>query len=149
MRPTAFISGPIQGMETQQAYRESIRDACVAQGFDTIDPWQREKKIYRRLEYGWWNNVNAADFIKRDLEDIERSDLLIAYFPRLSAGTCMELFHAKLKGKTTISVCEIADPSPWIVFHSNIVLKGLGGLKETLAKISLVASDFRKGKYRI
>jgi len=43
--------------------------------------------------------VPAADFIKRDLEDIEKCDVLIAYMPKLSAGTCMELFYAKMRGR--------------------------------------------------
>jgi len=42
-----------------------------------------------------------ADFIKRDLEDIEKCDVLIAYVPKLSAGTCVELFYAKMKRKKT------------------------------------------------
>ncbi len=46
--------------------------------------------------------VPAADFIKRDLEDIEKCDILIAYLPRLSAGTCMEFFYAKLERKKNL-----------------------------------------------
>jgi len=130
-----FVSGPIQGMETKQSYRDVIRETCVRCGLEVIDPWEREKIIYRGTEPRWWNRVPAADFIRRDLEDIEKCDVLIAYFPRLSAGTCMELFYAKLKGKKTICVCQIENPSPWIIVHSNVVLKEIGGLEAALRQI--------------
>lgn len=130
-----FISGPIQGMETEQYYREAIRQICLRTGFDVVDPWEREKILYRGTEKGWWDKVPAADFVRRDLEDIEKCDVLIAYFPQLSAGTCMELFYAKLKGKKTICICQIENPSPWIIVHSDITLENIGELEEALGKI--------------
>lgn len=77
----------------------------------------------------------AADFIKRDLEDIEKCDILIAYMPKLSAGTCMELFYAKMRGKKTICICKIKNPSPWITIHSDIILKRIKELEPTLKAI--------------
>jgi hypothetical protein len=38
-----FISGPIQGMETQQGYRDIIADTCRKLGYEVIDPWLRKK----------------------------------------------------------------------------------------------------------
>ncbi|MEM3730530.1 MAG: hypothetical protein QXG27_07210 [Candidatus Bathyarchaeia archaeon] len=60
---------------------------------------------------------------------------MVAYFPKLSAGTCMELFYAKLKGKKTISICKIRNPSPWIIVHSNIILKNFKELENALKKM--------------
>lgn len=74
----------------------------------------------------------TADFVKRDLEDIEKSDILIAYLPKLSAGTCMELFYAKLKGKKTICITKMKHPSPWITYHSDTILNEIKELKNTL-----------------
>lgn len=132
MRRRAFISGPIQGMETEQEYRDAIRDICIHCGYEPVDPWEREKILCKETREGWWNKVTAADFVKRDLEDIEKSDVLIAYFPKLSAGTCMELFYAKLRGKKTISICQIANPSPWIIVHSDKVLTKIEELEDAL-----------------
>ena len=70
--------------------------------------------------------------LKRDLEDIERCDVLVAYLPRLSAGTCMEFFCAKLKEKRTICVCPIENPSPWIVVHSDVIVKKFEELERVL-----------------
>ena len=78
--------------------------------------------------------VPAAEFIRRDLEDIEKCDVLVAYLPRLSAGTCVELFYAKIKGKKTISICQLKNPSPWIVAHSDIIIKRIKELEEALKK---------------
>jgi len=127
----AFISGPIQGMEEKQSYRNLIREICVRCGYEPIAPWEREKIIYKGTEPGWWSRVPVADFIRRDLEDIDRCDVLIAYLPRLSAGTCMELFYAKLKKKKTICICQIENASPWIIVHSDIILKRIEELEDT------------------
>jgi len=121
-------------MEDNQSYRKVIRDICLRCGFEPVDPWLREKVFYRVSETGWWTNVPSSDFIKRDLEDIERCDILVAYLPRLSAGTCMELFYAKLKGKRTITICELENPSPWIIAHSDVVLRRIEELEEQLRK---------------
>lgn len=136
MRKKAFVSGPIQDMETEQSYRNAIRKICVRCGYEVVDPWEREKIMYRGTETVWWSKVPAADFIRRDLEDIESCNTLVAYFPRLSAGTCMELFYAKLKGKKTICVCEIENPSPWITAHSDIIIKKIDDLEDALKQES-------------
>jgi len=132
LKRKVFISGPIQGMETEQSYREVIREICVRCGYEPVDPWQREKIVYKGTELGWWRKVPATGFIRRDLEDIEKCDVLIAYLPRLSAGTCMELFYAKLKGKKTICVCSLENPSPWITIHSDTILKDIDELEAAL-----------------
>ena len=135
MKEKVFVSGPIQGKETEQEYRSAIREICVRCGFDVVDPLEREKVLYNGVEHGWWNRVPAADFVRRDLEDIEKCDALIAYFPRLSAGACMELFYATLMGKKTICVCGLENPSPWIVMHSNMILKGINQLEDALKQV--------------
>lgn len=132
MRRRVFISGPIQDMETDQSYRKVIRDICVRCGYEVIDPWEREKIMYNGSELDWWNRVPPKDFIKRDLNDIEECSVLVAFMPKLSAGTCMELFYAKLKGKKTVCVCQIKNPSPWIIAHSDIILKKIGQLENAL-----------------
>ena len=132
LKKKIFISGPIQGMETEQSYRDVIREICTRLGYEPVDPWQREKIIYKGKEHGWWLRVPAADFIRRDLEDIEKCDVLVAYLPKLSAGTCMELFYAKLKSKKTVCICQIENPSPWIIVHSDVVLERIEDLENVL-----------------
>lgn len=134
MKRRVFVSGPIQGVETEQQYRDIIGEICAKCGLEVVDPWKREKILYNGIEQGWWNKVPVADFVRRDLEDIEKCDILIAYLPKLSAGTCMELFYAKLKGKKTICINQIENTSPWITAHSDIMLKSLEELQGTLER---------------
>jgi len=129
-----FISGPIQGMEAEQSYRDVIREICIRHGHEPVDPWLREKIIYRGSELNWWIRVPAADFVRRDLEDIEKCDILIACLPKLSAGTCMELFYAKLKNKKVITISRMNDLSPWIVVHSDVIIKKIEELKDAFKR---------------
>jgi nucleoside 2-deoxyribosyltransferase len=136
MKKKVFISGPILGMENDQDYRETITEICVKLGFDVIDPWRREKVLYKGDEQCWWNKIPAPGFIQRDLDDTERCDIMIVYLPRLSAGACMELFYAKRKGKKVIVVSDMECLSPWIVTHSDAIVKRFEDLEDALAKIS-------------
>ena len=121
-RRRVFISGPIQGMEHDQSYRDRLRDLLTEKGFEPVDPWLREKVVYSTTGEKWWRNVPSSSFIRRDLEDIESCEIFVAYLPMLSAGSCMELFYAKRRGKTTVVICKLKNPSPWIVAHSDVML---------------------------
>ena len=136
MQVKVFISGPIQGMEDKQDYRDRLRKILLAYGFEPIDPWLREKVMYSWKGERWWRDVSSKGFIERDLADIEKCDILVAYLPVLSAGTCMELFYAKRLGKKTIVICEIENPSPWIIFHSDITFKTLNEFEKFLKETS-------------
>jgi nucleoside 2-deoxyribosyltransferase len=135
MKKKAFISGPILGMENEQGYREILTKICVKLGYDVIDPWLREKSLYKGNEKYWWPNVPASGFVQRDLDDAEKCDVMIVYLPKLSAGACMELFYAKRKGKRVIVVSEMEHLSPWIVIHSDAIVKSFNELEDALKKI--------------
>ena len=135
MKKKAFISGPILGMENNQGYREMITEICLKLGFDVIDPWRREKVLYKGDEECWWSEVPAPGFVQRDLDDVERCDVMIVYLPKLSAGACMELFYAKRKGKRVIVVSEMKCLSPWIVIHSDTIVKSFDRLEEALKMV--------------
>ena len=135
MKRKVFISGPILGMENNQAYRTTITEICCRLGCEIIDPWLREKTIYGKDEPCWWNKVPPKDFVERDIRDIEKCDIIIAYLPRLSAGACMELFHAKRKGKKVVVVSDLTPLSPWITIHANRIVKHFEELGTALQQI--------------
>jgi nucleoside 2-deoxyribosyltransferase len=135
MKKKVFISGPILGMENEQDYREVITNICAKLGFDVIDPWRRERALYEGDAQCWWARVPAQGFVKRDLNDAERCDVMVVYLPKLSAGACMELFYAKLKGKKVIVVSEMKCLSPWIVVHSDAIVKSLRELEHALKTV--------------
>ncbi|MCX8176457.1 MAG: hypothetical protein N3E48_04415, partial [Candidatus Bathyarchaeota archaeon] len=66
--------------------------------------------------------------------DIGVSSLFVAYLPKLSAGTCMELFYARNLGKPTLTICKLKNPSPWIVFYSTKIFNSLSELRFFLEK---------------
>jgi nucleoside 2-deoxyribosyltransferase len=130
-----FISGPILSMEKQQDYyRKTITNIACKMGFDVIDPWKRERVLYSGTEECWWDKVPTFDFVQRDLDDADLCDVMVVYLPILSAGACMEMFYAKRKGKHVIVVSELKCLSPWIVFHSDEIIKSFSQLEETLKK---------------
>jgi nucleoside 2-deoxyribosyltransferase len=135
MKKRVFISGPILGMENNQSYRQPITETCVRLGLEVIDPWLREKIIYKGNEACWWLKCVPTDFIQRDLEDADRCDIMVIYLPRLSAGACMEMFYAKRKGKKIIVVSELDCLSPWIVAHSDVIVKHLEELENALQQV--------------
>ena len=57
---------------------------------------------------------------------------MIVYLPILSAGACMEMFYAKRKGKKIIVVSDLPCLSPWIVFHSDKIVKNFEDLETVL-----------------
>lgn len=132
-----FLSGPIQGMEKKQFYRKRLGNMLKSLGFEVLDPWEREKVFYSYRGKEWWRKVPIKGFVKRDLEDIDRCDFLVAYMPKISAGTCMELFYAKSKGKPTYVVCKLKNPSPWIVTYSTKIFRTFKELKKFLEKTKL------------
>lgn len=91
-----FISGPIQGVEKNQSYRKRIGSLLAKYGYETVDPWEREKIHYKLSQEGRLQPF-SKDFIRRDLEDIDKCDIFVVYLPRLSAGACMELVGLKTR----------------------------------------------------
>lgn len=132
MKKQVFISGPIIGMEKQQDYRKTITEIVEKLGLQIIDPWKRERVIYNGTEECWWDKVPTFDFVQRDLDDADRCDIMVVYLPILSAGACMEMFYAKRNGKKIIVISPIKCLSPWIVFHSDKIIKSFDELEETL-----------------
>jgi Nucleoside 2-deoxyribosyltransferase like len=136
MKKKVFISGPILGMETQQGYRKTITDICTHLGFAVIDPWKREKVLYKGDEACWWTKCVPMEFVQRDLDDADRCDIMVVYMPKVSAGACMEMFYAKRNGKKIIVISELPCLSPWIVVHSDAIVKRFGELENTLRELT-------------
>ncbi len=131
MKPRVFLAGPIQGFEDRQEYRAILASILEKAGCEVLDPWLRERLIYRR-DVG---SDKLKMLVEKDLKDIDRCDVFLAYMPILSAGVCMELFYAKRSGKKTVVVCEMENPSPWIIVHADYIFKSIEELRESLEQI--------------
>ena len=135
MGKIVFISGPILGMENEQEYRVTITKICNRLGLQVIDPWRREKILYKGNEHCWWTKCVPMDFVQRDLADADKCDIMVVYMPKLSAGACMELFYAKRNGKKVIVVSGMECLSPWIAVHSDVIIKGFEELEDALKQL--------------
>ena len=135
MGKKVFISGPILGMENEQEYRVTITKICNRLGLQVIDPWRREKILYKGNEHCWWTKCVPMDFVQRDLDDADRCDIMVVYMPKLSAGACMEMFYAKRNGKKVIVVSGMGCLSPWIAVHSDVIIKRFEELEDTLKRL--------------
>jgi len=135
MGKTVFISGPILGMENEQEYRVTISKICDRLGLQVIDPWRREKILYKGNEHCWWTKCVPMEFVQRDLDDADRCDIMVVYMPKLSAGACMELFYAKRNGKKVIVVSGMECLSPWIAVHSDVIVKRFEELEDALKRL--------------
>ena len=135
MRKKVFLSDPILGMEKQQEYRKTITEICEKVGFNVINPWLREKRLYKREKKCWWKETSASEFVKRDLDDAKRCNIMVVFMPILSAGTCMELFYAKSKGKKIIVFSNIEHLSPWIIYHSDAIVRNNEELEDKLREL--------------
>jgi nucleoside 2-deoxyribosyltransferase len=131
MKPRIFLAGPIQGFEDRQEYRAILTSILEKAGCEVLDPWMRERLIYR----GDAESDKLKMLVEEDLRDIDRCDIFLAYMPILSAGVCMELFYAKRSGKKTVIVCEMENPSPWIVVHADYIFKSIEELRGSLEQI--------------
>ncbi|KYH37105.1 MAG: Nucleoside 2-deoxyribosyltransferase [Candidatus Bathyarchaeota archaeon B24] len=138
--PKVFLAGPIQGFENKQEYRAVLSKLLEEAGYDVVDPWKREKLYYRADAVAV---ETARKVVERDLSDIERCDLFLAYMPVLSAGVCMELFYAKRRGKTTMVILTLENPSPWIIAHADYVFKSIEEFKDFLKGFRLRSSSRR------
>ena len=135
MGKIVFISGPILGMENAQEYRVTITRICDRLGLQVIDPWRREKILYEGNEHCWWTKCVPMDFVQRDLDDADKCDIMVVYMPKLSAGACMEMFYAKRNGKKIIIVSDMECLSPWIVVHSDVIIKRFEELEDALKRL--------------
>ena len=136
MGKKVFISGPILGMENEQEYRVTITKICDRLGLEVIDPWRREKILYKGNENCWWTKCVPMNFVQRDLDDADRCDIMVVYMPKLSAGACMEMFYAKRNGKKVIVGSGMECLSPWIAVHSDVIIKGFEELEDALKRLS-------------
>ena len=135
-KPRAYIAGPVKGLEENQEYRVTLAKILEKYGFEVFDPLKREKKFYAGIEY-----KDAFKLAKRDLLDLEYCELLVAYLPKVSAGTAIELHHAKVKGRKTVLICRDASGlSPWFKAYSDEIFRSLEEFEEALEAGRLIFS---------
>lgn len=123
---TIYLAGPINGCT--DAEMNDWRDDLTGRLSDhTIrTPVARD---YRGKE-----DESVEDIVEGDKADIDASDVIVAYCPRPSVGTSMEVLYAWSAAKAVLIFApEGAPVSPWLRYHSDAVLHTADDVVEHLA----------------
>lgn len=111
---TVYLAGPING--TTDAEMHNWRNDLIKRLPNTrfIDPTTRD---YRGTE-----DQNIAAIVEHDKDDIDRCELVVAYCPKPSVGTSMEILYAWQQGQRVIVWAPPGAPvSPWLRYHSHAI----------------------------
>jgi hypothetical protein len=111
-----YLAGPINGTTDDEA---NAWRAEAKKFFTCIDPMARD---YRGRE-----DESVADIVEGDKSDIESCEVLLANCWRPSWGTSQEIYHAWLAYMPVVSVVPEGPVSPWIRYHSTVVVRDLAG----------------------
>lgn len=109
-----YLAGPINGCTDKEAHgwRDSLTESLNEVGHEVFNPMARD---YRGRE-----DENVADIVEGDKRDIDNSDIVVAFCPRPSVGTSMEVYYAWSRGLRVLIYAPPAAPiSPWLRYHSH------------------------------
>lgn len=127
---TVYLCGPINKCTDSEAsdWREAAK-AKLGGTFNLLDPMRRDYRG-REMEQGI-----AEEIINGDKRDYRRCHVVLAYCPKPSVGTSMEVFDSyeyrfcwykpwtwMRKNELTIVVHPDDNPSPWL-HHSHAIVK--------------------------
>jgi nucleoside 2-deoxyribosyltransferase len=109
---TVYLAGPINGCSDSEMndWRDDM--AKRLRDFTILSPAVRD---YRGKE-----DESVEEIVEGDKKDIDASDIVIAYCPKPSVGTSMEILYAWMAYKHVIIYAPEGAPiSPWLRYHSN------------------------------
>jgi hypothetical protein len=110
---SVYLAGPINGCTDAEMF-DWRRDLIRRMPNTTFaDPTVRD---YRGIE-----DANVAAIVEQDKADIDGCDIVVAYCPRPSVGTSMEVLYAWQDGGKAVFVWAPpgAPVSPWLRYHSH------------------------------
>lgn len=108
---SVYLAGPINASSDAEVHDWRDDMTRRLRTYDVINPADRD---YRGIE-----DINHVELVEADLEDIDRSDFVIAHCPKPSVGTSMEVMYAAMKDIPVIAfVPPGTSVSPWLRYHS-------------------------------
>jgi len=114
MKKTVYLAGAINKCTDSEAmdWRTRAKE-LLGKNFGILDPMDRD---YRGVEKTAWKEI-----VEKDLEDINRCDIFLVNCQKPSWGTAMEIFYASRERKQVIGFGAGEDPSPWLIYHVDIL----------------------------
>ena len=114
-----YLGGPINGCTDEEAngWREGFME-MLGPEFDYLDPMVRDDRGRE--------DESVNEIVENDKDDIDKSDIVLAYSWQISAGTSMEVYYAWAEDKLVVMVIpEGMRISPWYRYHSTVILPTL------------------------
>lgn len=118
-----YLAGPINGCSDAEAQHWRAEVTRLLNG-DVLDPMRRD---YRGRE-----DENVLGIVEGDKRDISECQAVIVYAAHPSWGTAMEVYHAWAEGKRVVVVVPDGSVSPWLRYHSTLVVRTLAQAVESL-----------------
>jgi nucleoside 2-deoxyribosyltransferase len=125
-----YLAGPINGATDEEAngWRTEVKAFLP----DVLDPMDRD---YRGVE-----DANTRAIVEGDKADIDACDAVIAYCPKPSVGTSMEVLYAWGSKYGRHKPCVVVVPegspiSPWLRYHATEVVTGVGEAVRVLLEL--------------
>lgn len=79
-----------------------------------------------RRDYRGKEDESFAEIVQLDKRDVRRCDVILAYCPKPSVGTSMEIFYAWQMDKPVVCIVpKGAAVSPWLRYHSTKIVETL------------------------
>lgn len=114
-----YLGGPIMFVEKSLAmdWRHTARDILHNHSISVFDPMDIP------------HDGDSASIVKRDLLEVEEAKCLLvnASIEVPSWGTPMETFYAYRLGRAVVAFVGDAVVSPWLEYHSDVIVKTLTG----------------------
>lgn len=111
---TIYLAGPINGCTDAEAMDWRAEATRLLEG-DVLDPMARD---YRGAE-----DLNIEEIVEGDKDDIDECTAILAYCPRPSVGTSMEIHYAHTQRQPVVVVVPAGAPvSPWLRYHATSVV---------------------------
>jgi nucleoside 2-deoxyribosyltransferase len=128
-----YLSGGIRDLSDEEAF--GWRKKAFEHYYRTND--DVHVLIPNRLEECPDITAEAAArwIVKRDKVGITMADIVLAFCPRPSWGTSMEIMYAYHLHKWIVTICDEEDPSPWLIAHSDVIVPTLEDAYREIGKI--------------
>ena len=135
IKPKIYLAGGINSLSDSECieWREEMKNLFPE--CDFLDPMVRDYRGQTQEKY--------KEIVEGDLEDIEQSNVFIAYMFQPSVGTSMEIVITAIEhGLKPIVFWDNLErkPSPWLLYFSDVCTDK----KEWLKKIRIAISEFHE-----
>lgn len=141
-KPVVYLCGPMDGCtkEESTAWRNEAV-LMLNHKWEILNPMVRD--LFHEDTYV--REVHEPIIVEGDLQDVEKSDAVLAYCWKPSFGTPMEIKHAYHMGKHIVVVLppEMGMAHPFLTYHSNVLFNKLDHAYEYLLNVKEIESCWR------